>query len=57
MQFNKYDEIRSKGYHAAMKLLEEWEEDGRFNEILSDLVEEGGRKGTNKGQSARRNSI
>ena len=57
MQFNKLEEIRGKGYHAAMKLLEEWEEEGRLAGILQDSKEEGGRKGRKKGKSARRNSI
>lgn len=57
MQFNKLDEIRNKGYSASIKLLEEWEEDGRFGGILDDLAEERGRKGEKKGKSARRNSI
>ena len=57
MQFNKLEEIRGKGYHAAMKLLEEWEEEGRLAGILQDSKEEGGRKGRKKGKSARGNSI
>ena len=57
MQFSKLDEIRDKGYSASIKLLEEWEEDGRFNGVLQDLPEERGRKGQKRGKSARRNSI
>ena len=57
MQFNKLDELREKGYHAAVKLLEEWEDNGRLNGFLEDLAEERGRKGPKKGTSARRNSI
>lgn len=56
MQFGKFDEIQKKGYHAAMDLLEKWDEEGKLpstyiagTEVLP--------KGKRKGQSARRNSI
>ena len=57
MQFNKLEEIRDKGYHAALKMLEKWEEDGKLGQVLQDLVEERGLKGTKRGKSVRRNSI
>ncbi|EJD03753.1 patatin-domain-containing protein [Fomitiporia mediterranea MF3/22] len=56
MQFNKYEEIERKGYQAAVKILQEWEEDGRLAAVLEDLAEVRS-QGKRKGLSARRNSI
>jgi lysophospholipid hydrolase len=56
MQFGKFEEIQKKGYHAAMDILERWDEEGK---LPSAHIE--GKdvplRGKKKGQSARRNSI
>jgi lysophospholipid hydrolase len=56
MQFNKFEDIQKKGYHAAMEILEKWDLEGK---LPSAQVE--GKdvplRGKKKGQSARRNSI
>jgi hypothetical protein len=30
MQFGKFEEIQKKGYHAAMDILEKWDEEGKL---------------------------
>lgn len=57
MQFSKLDEIRGKGFDAAQKMLEKWQEEGKLSRVLEDWVEERGTKGMKRGKSARRNSI
>ena len=56
MQFSKFDEIQKKGYHAAIELLEKWDEEGTLPSayIEGKKASSGGKK---KGQSLRRNSI
>ena len=56
MQFGKFEEIQSKGYQAAMEILEKWQEEGR---LPSAFIGERstGPLGKTKGKSARRNSI
>jgi lysophospholipid hydrolase len=56
MQFGKFEEIQKKGYHAAMDILENWDEEGKLPSayIAGKDVPLRGKK---KGQSARRNSI
>ncbi|KAL5534044.1 hypothetical protein ACEPAG_504 [Sanghuangporus baumii] len=56
MQFNKFEEIRSKGYLAAVTMLEEWEKDGRLAARMENFSE-ARKQGRKKGKSARRNSI
>ena len=56
MQFNKYEEIYNKGYCAAIRMLDEWEENGRLAAIMEHLAEVRN-QGRKKGKSARRNSI
>jgi hypothetical protein len=56
MQFSKFEEIQKKGYHAAMDMLEKWDEEGKLPSAYiagKDLP----MRGKKKGQSARRNSI
>ncbi|KAF9055952.1 hypothetical protein BJ165DRAFT_1429740 [Panaeolus papilionaceus] len=56
LQFGKFEELTKKGYHAAMDILEKFEEEGRLPQSLI-----GGKdaqsSGKKKGRSARRNSI
>jgi len=56
MQFGKFEEIQKKGYHAAMDILEKWDEEGKLPPayIAGKDVSLTGRR---KGRSARRNSI
>lgn len=55
LQWGKFEEIQEKGYQAAIKILEEWEEEGR---LPSGFIEGGDSKTKRKkGQSARRNTI
>jgi lysophospholipid hydrolase len=56
MQFGKFEEIQKKGYHAAMDILEKWDEEGKLPSahIAGKGVSPRWKK---KGQSARRNSV
>jgi lysophospholipid hydrolase len=56
LQFNKFEELRKKGYHAAMDILEKFEEEGRLPSNFID-GKDGHTAGKKKGRSARRNSI
>ncbi|KDR85655.1 hypothetical protein GALMADRAFT_234651 [Galerina marginata CBS 339.88] len=56
LQFGKFEEIVKKGYHAAMDILEKFEEDGRLPSAVIG-GKDGHISGRNKGRSARRNSI
>lgn len=56
MQFDKYDEIRRKGYDAALEKLGKLKEDGKLSAIL-DALTEARNSDKKKGTSARRNSI
>ena len=56
MQFDKYDEIRKRGYNAAVENLRKLEEDGKLSTILDALME-ARNSDKKKGTSARRNSI
>jgi len=56
MQFGKFEEIQKKGYHAAMDLLEKWDEEGKLPSAHIAGKDESPRR-KKKGQSARRNSI
>lgn len=57
LQFNKFDEIRRKGYHSAVEILDKWEEEGKLP--VPNINGRGGDKNTSsrKGRSARRNSV
>ncbi|KAF8963847.1 hypothetical protein BDZ97DRAFT_1818202 [Flammula alnicola] len=56
MQFGKFEELSKKGYHAAMDILEKFEEEGRLPSAT--INGKGGQiAGKKKGRSARRNSI
>jgi lysophospholipid hydrolase len=55
LQWGKFDEIQEKGYHAAMKILEKWEEEGKLP--LGFIEGKDANAKRKKGQSARRNSI
>ncbi|KAI8990604.1 patatin-domain-containing protein [Trametes punicea] len=56
LQFGKFEEIRKKGYHAAIAFLEKFEAEGR---LPSAFVGESTKltTGRTRGRSARRNSI
>jgi lysophospholipid hydrolase len=56
LQFGKFEEITKKGYHAALGILEKFEEEGK---IPSGLLSEKDSQtpGKIRGKSARRNSI
>ena len=56
LQFNKYEEIQSKGYRAALDMLEKWDEEGKLSTIL-DGFSEVRIQARKKGRSVRRNSI
>lgn len=56
MQFGKFEELLKKGYHAAIDMLEKFEEEGRLPPALID-GKDGHISGKKKGRSARRNSI
>lgn len=55
LQFGKFEEIREKGYQAAIKMLEKFEEDGRLPSIVEGEL--AAHKTKHKGRSARRNSV
>jgi len=55
LQWAKFEEIQERGYRAATKILEEWEEQGRLPSGL--LEEKNANAKKKKGQSARRNTI
>ncbi|KAJ7757450.1 hypothetical protein B0H16DRAFT_1536689 [Mycena metata] len=56
LQFGKFEEIQSKGYAAAMVILDKLDEEGKLPSALIDGKQEG--KGARKtGRSVRRNSI
>ncbi|PSS29666.1 hypothetical protein PHLCEN_2v2814 [Hermanssonia centrifuga] len=56
LQFGKFEEIQSKGYDAAMVILQRWEEEGSLPSAF--IGEKNGLPaGKTKGRSARRNSI
>jgi len=55
LQWGKFEEIQEKGYQSAMRILGQWEQEGK---LPSGFIE--GKKSNakrQKGQSARRNSI
>lgn len=56
LQFSKFEEIQKAGYHAALELLERWNEEGRLPSAFigdKNVLP----PGKSKGRSARRNSI
>lgn len=56
LQFGKFEEIQKRGYHAAMEILEKWEEEGCLPSAY--VGEKNVRPAARtKGRSARRNSI
>jgi len=55
LQWAKFEEIQERGYQAATKILEEWEEQGRLPSGLIEGKNANAKK--KKGQSARRNTI
>jgi lysophospholipid hydrolase len=55
LQWAKFEEIQERGYEAATKILEEWEEQGRLPSGLIEGKDANTKK--KKGQSARRNTI
>jgi len=58
MQFNKFEEIQSKGYEAAMRKLEEWEIEGKLPSVYEENGEVRAVKlGRKRGRSLRRNSV
>ncbi|KAH9004144.1 patatin-domain-containing protein [Lactarius hatsudake] len=55
LQWGKFEEIQEKGYQSAMKILGEWEQEGKLPlGFIEGKYSNAKRK---KGQSARRNSI
>jgi lysophospholipid hydrolase len=56
MQFGKFEELQKRGYHAALKILEKWDEEGRLPPPLID-GKSGAADGKKKGRSVRRNSV
>ncbi|KAJ7146253.1 hypothetical protein C8R44DRAFT_600464 [Mycena epipterygia] len=56
LQFSKFEELQSKGYDAAMAILEKLDEEGKLPSAFIDGTQEG-RGGKRKGRSVRRNSI
>ncbi|KAF9531870.1 hypothetical protein CPB83DRAFT_867766 [Crepidotus variabilis] len=56
LQFGKFEELLKKGYHAAIDILEKFDEDGRLPSATIDN-RNGQTTGGKKGRSARRNSI
>ncbi|KAJ6541870.1 hypothetical protein B0H19DRAFT_1175019 [Mycena capillaripes] len=56
LQFGKFEEIQSKGYEAAVAILEKLDEEGRLPSAFIDGKQEG-KGGKKKGRSVRRNSI
>ncbi|KAJ7597324.1 hypothetical protein C8J56DRAFT_919757 [Mycena floridula] len=55
LQFGKFEEIQSKGYHAALKILANFDEEGLLPATV--VGKRGGKNGKKKGRSVRRNSI
>ncbi|KAI9454834.1 patatin-domain-containing protein [Russula earlei] len=55
LQWNKFEEIESKGYQEATKILERWEEEGKLPSGSIEGKDANAKR--KKGQSARRNSI
>jgi lysophospholipid hydrolase len=55
LQWGKFEEIQEKGYQAATKILEEWEEEGKLPSGIIEGKDANGKR--KKGQSARRNTI
>ncbi|KAJ6601343.1 hypothetical protein DFH09DRAFT_1020718 [Mycena vulgaris] len=56
LQFGKFEELQTKGYDAAMAILEKLDEEGKLPSAFIDGEREG-REGKKKGRSVRRNSI
>lgn len=56
LQFSKFEEIKEKGYRAAIEMLEKFDEEDKLPAVYAQdhNLGSGGKK---KGQSARRNSI
>ncbi|KAF8131666.1 hypothetical protein EV363DRAFT_1296435 [Boletus edulis] len=57
LQFGKYDEIERKGYHAAIEILDRWEDEGKLPSLTIDGPNADKSKAARKGRSARRNSV
>ncbi|KAG2138700.1 uncharacterized protein EDB93DRAFT_1299317 [Suillus bovinus] len=57
LQFSKFDEIQSKGYLAAVEILDKWEEEGKLPVPNLDGYGANNNKCSRKGRSARRNSV
>jgi len=55
LQWGKFEEIQEKGYQAATKILEEWEEEGKLPLGIIEGKDANGKR--KKGRSARRNTI
>jgi len=55
LQWGKFEEIQEKGYRAAIKILEEWEEEGKLPSGLVEGKDANAKR--KKGQSVRRNTI
>jgi len=56
LQYSKFEEIQQKGYHAALGILQKFDEAGRLPSAFID-GKEGPRSGKKNGCSARRNSV
>lgn len=56
LQFGKFEEIEKQGFHAAMDILEKFDDEGRLPSVSLDS-KDGLANGRQKGRSARRNSI
>ena len=56
LQFGKFEEVLEKGYQAALKILEKFEEEGKLPSAFID-GKDGKDTEKKKGKSARRNSI
>ncbi|KAJ7492149.1 hypothetical protein FB451DRAFT_1336165 [Mycena latifolia] len=55
LQFSKFEELQTKGYEAAMSILEKLDEEGKLPSAFIDGKQE--KRGGKKGRSVRRNSI
>jgi len=56
LQFGKFEELQKKGYHAALDILENFENEGKLPPGLLPGTHAKARE-TKKGRSARRNSV
>jgi len=55
LQWGKFEEIQERGYLAATKILEEWEEEGKLPSGCIEGKDANAKR--KRGKSARRNTI